>query len=83
MSFFSLNGSLFCSSYSFFFLSFFWLPGNGELKSYFLASKLPDDVYREYVEDKDGAHVTGITFAVVALVHLSGGRISSGIIIIN
>ncbi|XP_058096850.1 uncharacterized protein LOC131242299 isoform X2 [Magnolia sinica] len=44
--------------------------------SYIIMSQLPADVYSKYVEDKENAHMTGLTFAVVGIVYLSGGKIS-------
>lgn len=41
-------------------------------------SKLPDDVYRRFVENPDTSHVTGFTFVVLGIVHLAGGKISEG-----
>ena len=41
-------------------------------------SKIPADVYRKYVEDVNTAHLTGFTFVVISIVHLSGGKITEG-----
>ncbi|KAL6179923.1 hypothetical protein ACLB2K_046594 [Fragaria x ananassa] len=47
-----------------------------EAKTYIIMSKLPAEVYKKYVEDADTAHLTGFTFVVLSLVHISGGKIS-------
>ncbi|XP_078444639.1 melanoma-associated antigen G1-like protein isoform X2 [Wolffia australiana] len=52
-------------------------PSTGEQKSYIVVSKLQDDIYEKYVENRENAHITGFVFVVVSLVHLAGGRISS------
>lgn len=59
------------------------LSGAGELKSYVVVSKLPAEIYRRYVENKENTHITGFTFAVVSVVHLAGGKIPSGTHIIS
>ncbi|KAK9930502.1 hypothetical protein M0R45_027539 [Rubus argutus] len=43
-----------------------------EAKSYVIMSKLPADVYKKYVEDANTAHLTGFTFVVLSIVHISG-----------
>lgn len=52
--------------------------GLAEAKSYVIMSKLPADVYKKYVEDANTAHLTGFTFVVLSIVHISGGKISEG-----
>ncbi|KAG9449607.1 hypothetical protein H6P81_009572 [Aristolochia fimbriata] len=47
-----------------------------ELKSYVISSLLPNDVYRKFIEDKDNAQETGLTFTVIAIVQVAGGKIS-------
>ncbi|KAL6179466.1 hypothetical protein ACLB2K_050981 [Fragaria x ananassa] len=47
-----------------------------EAKTYVIMSKLPAEVYKKYVEDVDTAHLTGFTFVVLSIVHISGGKIS-------
>ncbi|KAK8941904.1 hypothetical protein KSP40_PGU011545 [Platanthera guangdongensis] len=44
-------------------------------KSYILKSKLPPDIYKKYVEDKETSHISGLTFAVISIIHLAGGKI--------
>ncbi|RZC87753.1 hypothetical protein C5167_028206 [Papaver somniferum] len=53
-------------------------PGQADVKSYVLISKLPPEVFQKYVEDKGNMHVTGFTFMVISVVHLAGGQISEG-----
>ncbi|BBG95759.1 hypothetical protein Prudu_004394, partial [Prunus dulcis] len=45
-----------------------------EAKSYVILSKLPSDVYKKYVEDDRTAPLTGFTFVVLSIVHISGGK---------
>ncbi|CAB4267158.1 unnamed protein product [Prunus armeniaca] len=45
-----------------------------EAKSYVILSKLPSDVYKKYVEDDRTAPLTGFTFVVLSVVHISGGK---------
>ncbi|RZC49124.1 hypothetical protein C5167_017547 [Papaver somniferum] len=51
-------------------------PGQADVKSYVLISKLPPEVFQKYVEDKGNMHVTGFTFIAISIVHLAGGQIS-------
>ncbi|XP_057805525.1 uncharacterized protein LOC131020618 [Salvia miltiorrhiza] len=48
----------------------------GDAKSYIIISKLPSDVYGKHVEDKSSAHMSGLTFVVIGIIHLAGGRIT-------
>ncbi|PRQ21388.1 uncharacterized protein LOC133743019 [Rosa rugosa] len=50
--------------------------GAAEAKTYVIMSKLPAEVYKKYVEDVNTAHLTGFTFVVLSIVHISGGKIS-------
>lgn len=52
--------------------------GAAEAKTYVIMSKLPAEVYKKYVEDVNTAHLTGFTFVVLSIVHISGGKISEG-----
>ncbi|GAB2294113.1 hypothetical protein Dimus_028332 [Dionaea muscipula] len=47
-----------------------------DAKSYVITSQLPTDVYRKHVEDVNTAHTNGLTFVIISIVHLAGGRIS-------
>ncbi|XP_068643668.1 uncharacterized protein [Aristolochia californica] len=47
-----------------------------EVKSYVITSLLPNDVYRKFIEDKENAQETGLTFTVIAIVQVAGGKIS-------
>ncbi|KAL8517124.1 hypothetical protein ACS0TY_015370 [Phlomoides rotata] len=47
----------------------------GDAKSYIIISRLPSDVYARFVEDKSMSHMSGLTFVVVGIIHLGGGRI--------
>lgn len=51
----------------------------GDAKSYIIISQLPPDVYGRFVEDKSSVHMSGLTFAVIGIVHLGGGRIAEGV----
>lgn len=53
----------------------------GEAKSYVIMSELPPDVYRKFVEDKSSSHLTAFTFVVIGTVHLSGGKVTEGMIL--
>ncbi|KAJ0087198.1 hypothetical protein Patl1_08535 [Pistacia atlantica] len=53
-------------------------PGVADPKSYILASQLPPELYKKYVEDVNAAHLTGFTFVIVSIVHLAGGKIPEG-----
>lgn len=48
----------------------------GDAKSYIIISQLPSEVYRKYVEDKSSLHISGLTFVVIGIIHLGGGRIT-------
>ncbi|XP_038708025.1 melanoma-associated antigen 1-like isoform X1 [Tripterygium wilfordii] len=48
---------------------------NADAKSYVIISQLPAEIYGKYVEDVNTAHLTGFTFVVISIVHLSGGKI--------
>ncbi|KAH6813106.1 melanoma-associated antigen G1-like protein [Perilla frutescens var. frutescens] len=48
----------------------------GDAKSYILISELPSDVYGKFVEDKSTVHISGLTFVVIGIIHLGGGRIT-------
>ncbi|GAV63576.1 MAGE domain-containing protein [Cephalotus follicularis] len=50
-------------------------PSVADAKSFVLISKLPAEVYRNYVEDVNSTHLTGFTFVVLSIVHLAGGKI--------
>uniref|UniRef100_A0A5B6Z7A1 Putative melanoma-associated antigen 8 isoform X2 n=1 Tax=Davidia involucrata TaxID=16924 RepID=A0A5B6Z7A1_DAVIN len=47
-----------------------------EAKSYVIISQLPANVYKKYIEDVNTSHLTGLTFIVISIVHLAGGKIS-------
>ncbi|OWM79953.1 non-structural maintenance of chromosomes element 3 homolog [Punica granatum] len=47
-----------------------------DARSYILVSQLPAAVYKKYVEDGTKAHLTSLTFVVIGIVHLAGGKIS-------
>ncbi|XP_077213546.1 melanoma-associated antigen G1-like protein isoform X2 [Tasmannia lanceolata] len=47
-----------------------------DAKSYVITSKLPNEIYSKYVEEKENSHITGFTFVVLGIVHLAGGKIS-------
>lgn len=47
-----------------------------EAKSYVVMSKIRSDVYKEYVENKDSAHLSGFTFVVIGIVYVAGGKIT-------
>ncbi|KAL3615549.1 hypothetical protein CASFOL_041210 [Castilleja foliolosa] len=49
---------------------------SGDAKSYIIVSQLPADVYKKFVEDKSSSHLTGLTFVVIGIVHLAGGKIT-------
>ncbi|KAG6437809.1 hypothetical protein SASPL_102739 [Salvia splendens] len=48
----------------------------GDAKSYIIISKLPSDVYGKFVEDKSSVHLSGLTFVVIGIIHLAGGKIT-------
>ncbi|XP_047338634.1 melanoma-associated antigen B1 [Impatiens glandulifera] len=50
--------------------------GSTDAKSYILTSKLNDEVYKKYVADESQSHLTGLTFVIVGIVSLAGGKIS-------
>lgn len=52
-----------------------------DARSYILVSQLPAAVYKKYVEDVTMTHLTGLTFVVISIVHLSGGKISEGVLV--
>lgn len=54
------------------------MDAGGDAKSYVIISQLRPDVYSEYVEDANTAHVSGFTFVVLSIVHLAGGKLSEG-----
>ena len=54
------------------------VSGATEAKSYIIASKLPAEVYKKYVEDENSAQMSGFTFVVVSIVQTAGGRITEG-----
>ena len=43
-----------------------------------MMSKIRSDVYKEYVENKDSAHLSGFTFVVIGIVYVAGGKITEG-----
>ncbi|KAK6121620.1 hypothetical protein DH2020_044628 [Rehmannia glutinosa] len=45
----------------------------GDAKSYII---IPADVYSKFVEDKSSSHMTGLTFVVVGIIHLCGGKVT-------
>ncbi|PIN08487.1 hypothetical protein CDL12_18935 [Handroanthus impetiginosus] len=47
-----------------------------DAKSYIITSQLPADIYRKFVEDKSLSHMTGLTFVVVGIIHLGGGKMT-------
>ncbi|XP_009779647.1 uncharacterized protein LOC107810378 isoform X1 [Nicotiana tabacum] len=47
-----------------------------DAKSYILISQLPKEVYEACVQDENKSHVTGLTFVVISIVHLAGGKIT-------
>ncbi|GFQ02398.1 melanoma-associated antigen g1 [Phtheirospermum japonicum] len=49
---------------------------SGDAKSYIIVSQLPADVYKKFVEDKNSSHLTGLTFVVIGIIHLAGGKIT-------
>lgn len=51
---------------------------NTEAKSYVLVSTLDSEVYSKYVDDKDAAHLSGFSFAVISTIHLAGGKMPEG-----
>ncbi|KAI3449083.1 hypothetical protein Pfo_005748 [Paulownia fortunei] len=48
----------------------------GDAKSYIIISQLPADVYKKFVEDRSSSHMTGLTFVVVGIIHLAGGKVT-------
>lgn len=56
-----------------------FISGVADIKSYVLVSQLPSEVYTEFIENKETAHLTGFTFSVISIVHLAGGKIPEGI----
>ncbi|KAL9142140.1 hypothetical protein ABFS82_14G149100 [Erythranthe guttata] len=48
----------------------------GDAKSYIIISQLPADIYKKFVEDASSSHVTGLTFVVIGIIHLGGGKIT-------
>lgn len=57
--------------------------GSADAKSYIITSQLDPRVYRKHIEDTTKSHLTGLTFAVIGIVHLAGGKITEGIITIS
>ncbi|XP_055808652.1 uncharacterized protein LOC129877195 isoform X1 [Solanum dulcamara] len=47
-----------------------------DAKSYILRSQLPADIYKAFVEDENKSHVTALTFVVLSIVRLAGGKIN-------
>ncbi|KAL2942555.1 Dihydroorotase [Bienertia sinuspersici] len=45
------------------------------MRLYIFISRLPVDVYKNYVEDINIAHLAGFTFVMVNIVHLAGSKI--------
>jgi len=60
----------------------FVLSGGADSKSYILTSQLPPDVYEKYVVDQKTAHLSGFTFVVISIVHLAGGKIPEGMLLL-
>ena len=60
-------------------IPFFFVAAVGEAKSYIIISKLPSDVYGKFVEDKSSVHLSGLTFVVIGIIHLAGGKITEGV----
>lgn len=52
----------------------------GDAKSYIIISQLPADVYKKFVEDRSSSHMMGLTFVVVGIIHLGGGKVTEGIL---
>lgn len=67
--------------YTFYILTVFLyvFTAAGDAKSYIIISQLPHDVYGRFVEDKSSAHMSGLTFVVIGIVHLAAGRIAEGV----
>ncbi|GAB4856828.1 hypothetical protein Ancab_014746 [Ancistrocladus abbreviatus] len=47
-----------------------------DAKTYIITSQLPAEIYRKHVEDVNTTHLTGLTFVIIGIVHLAGGKIS-------
>lgn len=52
----------------------------GDAKSYILVSQLPPDVYSKFVEDRSSSHMTGLSFVVIGIIQLGGGKIAEGML---
>lgn len=61
-----------------FVLIYFLVAAVADAKSYIIISQLPTDVYGKFVEDRSSSHMSGLTFVVIGVVHLGGGRIAEG-----
>lgn len=51
-----------------------------DAKSYILISQLPTEIYQKFVEDTSLSHMTGLTFVVVGIIHLGGGKLTEGVL---
>jgi len=60
----------------------FVLSGGADSKSYILTSQLPPNVYEKYVVDEKTAHLSGFTFVIISIVHLAGGKIPEGTVLL-
>ncbi|XP_071718288.1 uncharacterized protein [Rutidosis leptorrhynchoides] len=49
---------------------------SADAKSYIVISQLDPGVYRKHIEDTTKSHLTGLTFVVIGIVHLAGGKIT-------
>ncbi|KAI7742073.1 hypothetical protein M8C21_030079 [Ambrosia artemisiifolia] len=49
---------------------------SADSKSYIITSQLDSGVYRKHVDDPRKSHLTGLTFVVLGIVNLAGGKIT-------
>ncbi|GAB2222114.1 hypothetical protein Droror1_Dr00013315 [Drosera rotundifolia] len=47
-----------------------------DAKTYIITSQIPAEVYSKHVDDVNTAHLNGLTFVIISIVHLTGGKIS-------
>ncbi|KAL9254129.1 Melanoma-associated antigen 10-like protein [Drosera capensis] len=47
-----------------------------DAKTYVITSQIPAAVYSKHVDDLNTAHLNGLTFVIISIVHLTGGKIS-------
>ncbi|XP_076948719.1 uncharacterized protein LOC143621078 [Bidens hawaiensis] len=49
---------------------------SADSKSYIITSQLDPAVYRKHIEDTRKSHLTGLTFAVIGIINLAGGKVT-------